>query len=373
MKILHVTLSLARGGRRTAIFTLIEGLRELGVASDICCLEELGCAPEEVAHIEGRVLELGRRSLFDRAALRRFRGFCRERSVDVIHTHDAASQFTAALARFALPRVPLLMTFHRSLGIESATFADRLRNAFAGWQSAAIITGSEERRAHFMAQNFVPARKVVQIPFGTDLTRFHPDPESRAAIRQELGFGPEVTLLGAIGHFGPEKGIDVAIQAFRALAGRPLPCPVALVVFGDGDRRTEIEKLASSVGDSPGVVRLAGFRQDVDRCMAAIDVLLHAPRLEAFGLVVIEAMATGLPIVASRVGGIPDLVRDGSTGFLADPETPESFASSLQRLLSDRKLMASMGAEARRVALAEYSRDLYATRHLQLYERLCQR
>jgi glycosyltransferase involved in cell wall biosynthesis len=257
--------------------------------------------------------------------------------------------------------------------MESATFAARLRNAFAGLRSAAIITGSEERRAHFLAQNFVPARKVVRIPFGTDLSRFHPDPESRAAIRQELGFGAEVTLIGAIGHFGPEKGIDIAIQAFQALTRRPLPCPAALVVFGDGARRPEIERLVTTVGESPSVIRLAGFRPDINRCMAAMDVLLHAPRLEAFGLVVIEAMATGIPIVASRVGGIPDLVRDGATGFLAEPEQPESFAGALHRLLSDRSLVASMGAEARRVALAEYGRELYAKRHLQLYESLLRR
>jgi glycosyltransferase involved in cell wall biosynthesis len=107
---------------------------------------------------------------------------------------------------------------------------------------------------------------------------------------------------------------------------------------------------------------------DINRCMAAIDVLLHTPRIEAFGLVVIEAMATGLPVVATRVGGVPELVREGSTGLLAESEQPESIADALQRLLIDRGLRASMGAEGRRVAVAEYGRELYAKRHLQLYE-----
>src|SRR5271157_809700 len=124
MRILHATLSLGRGGRRTAILSLIEGLRELGVASDICCLDELGCAPDELPDMPERILVLGRRSLFDRAALKQLRSFCLERNVDVIHTHDAASQFTAAMVRFALPRMPLVMTFHRSRDFESATFVD---------------------------------------------------------------------------------------------------------------------------------------------------------------------------------------------------------------------------------------------------------
>jgi glycosyltransferase involved in cell wall biosynthesis len=373
VRVLHVTLSLARGGRRTAIFSLATGLRKAGVSSEICCLDQLGCPPGEVAHLESPVLVLGRRSLLDRDAIRRLSGFCRDRKVDIIHTHDAASQFTAALARLALPRTPLLMTFHRSLGMESATLSARLRNALAGWQSAAIITGSEERRAHFIAQNFVAADKVVRIPFGTDLSRFHPDATSRDAIRRELGIAPDILLVGAIGHFGPEKGIDLAIRSFRAMAGRTLPRPVAMIIFGDGERREKIEKLVSAEGPSPGSIWLAGFRPDIDRCMASIDVLLHTPRLEAFGLVIIEAMASGLPIVASRVGGIPDLVRDGSTGFLAEPGNCEAHAALLGRLLADPALLSSMGAEARRVALAEYGIDLYAARHLQLYKPLTAR
>jgi glycosyltransferase involved in cell wall biosynthesis len=295
---------------------------------------------------------------------------CRERSIDVIHTHDAASQCIAALAGFALRGTPILMTFHRSLPKESATVSARMRNAFAGWRSAAIITGSDERRAHFLSVNYVPARKMIRIPFGTDLARFHPDSDSRAAIRRELGIKPEVMLYGAIGHFGLEKGIDVAIRSFGALAGRKPSGPVALAVFGEGPRRPEIEKLAHEVNGSPGEIRLAGFREDMNRCMAALDVLIHVPRLEAFGLVVIEAMATGLPVVASRVGGIPELVRDNSTGLLAESDQPESFARALDRQVKERALHDEMGAEARRVALTEYGRDLYVKRHIELYQRL---
>src|SRR5262249_28318338 len=123
----------------------------------------------------------------------------------------------------------------------------------------------------------------------------------------------------------------------------------------------------------PGPILLAGFRSDIQRCMSALDLLLHTPRLEAFGLVVIEAMATGLPVVGSRIGGLPDLIRDGNTGFMAEPEQPASFARSRERLVNDAALRRRMGIEARQVALAEYSRDLYAKRHLELYKRLLRR
>lgn len=368
MKVLHVTLSFSRGGRRNAITSLVRGLRGLGVEGGLCCLNELGCLPEEITALGIHVEVLRRNSLLDWAALGKFRRVCSEMEFDVVHTHDAASQFTAALALLGMPHIPLLMTFHRSISMESATLADRLRNSLASSQCGAIVTGSLERREHFLSQNLVSPRKVVRIPFGIDLARFEPDPQSREAVRRELGFGTEVTLIGSIGHFGPEKGIDLAIRAFQALQTRSLREQVGLVIFGEGSHRAELERLA---GDQR--ICFAGFRSDIDRYMQGLDVLLHAPRQEAFGLVVIEAMATGLPVVASRVGGIPELVREGSTGFLAQPENPESFAQALELLVNNRSLRNRMAQEAHRIASAEYGSDLFARRHRDLYESLLAR
>jgi len=366
MRVLHLTLSLARGGRRTAIFSLIDGLRGLGIDNNLCCMDELGCAPQEVSSIGIPIDVLGRRSLFDRAAVGRLRTLLLKLKPDILHNHDAGSQATAALARLGSKRVPMVMTFHRSRSNETATFGNRVRNALACTQCGAIITGSRERRQHFLSRNFVPARKVILIPFGTDLSRFYPDPESRRTVREEFSIPPDEVLIGVIGHFGPEKGVDIAIRAFQALARHPLAVPVSLIIFGEGDRRSVLQALAAEA-NAPGKIRFAGFRQDIERYMRGLDVLLHTPRLEAFGLVLIEAMATALPVVGSDVGGIPDLIRHGKTGFLAKPEDPEALADALKLLVEQREQRASMSQEARRVALAEYDRELYARRYLRVY------
>src|SRR5262249_33998676 len=148
MKVLHLTLSFTQGGRRRAITTLAKQLRAQGVGCDLCCLEELGCTPEEAMADFGAVEALHRQSVIDQRALRKLTQFCDQRKIEIIHTHDAASQAMAALVRIWRPRLRLLMTFHRSLGFESSRFRDRVRNALAGLQCGAIVTGSRERRDH---------------------------------------------------------------------------------------------------------------------------------------------------------------------------------------------------------------------------------
>jgi glycosyltransferase involved in cell wall biosynthesis len=171
-----------------------------------------------------------------------------------------------------------------------------------------------------------------------------------------------------VGHFGHPKGLDVVLKGFQELARRQLPMPLALVVIGDGTpaQRAMLSSLASQV--APQRVLLTGYVADVERWFRAFDLFVHAPRLESFGLVLPEAMASRVPIVATRVGGVPDIVRDGRTGLLVPSESPHRLADALERLVRDRGLREAMAEEARRVALAEYGSSLYARRHLQLYQ-----
>jgi glycosyltransferase involved in cell wall biosynthesis len=288
----------------------------------------------------------------------------------VVHTHDAASQFTAALVRPALPRVPVLMTFHRSRGLESARTADRLRNALGCAASAAVVTVSQERGRHFRSENWVAPAKVVCIPNGIDTDRFHPDPAARAALRAELGLEESALLLGAVGHFGPEKGLDVVLRGYRLLAGRWTGAPLQLVVLGDGtpSQRQQLTELARGCR-----VQFAGFRRDVDRWFRALDLFVHAPRQEAFGLVAAEAMATAVPVVAARVGGLPEVVSDGVTGVLVPPDDPPALADALAALLTDPQRRRQLGRAGRERAVAAFGAAAFARRYLCLYQALCAR
>jgi glycosyltransferase involved in cell wall biosynthesis len=245
-----------------------------------------------------------------------------------------------------------------------------LRNAFAIARCDAIVTGSRERRRHYVEQNYVDPHKVVRIPFGVDTVRFCPQDEGRHALRRELGAGNEQVVLGAAGHFGKEKGIDVVLKGFALLAQRRPDLPLLLVIMGEGtpEQQRQMQALADrAVG---GRVRFLGFRPDVECWFRAFDLFVHAPRFEAFGLVVAEAMATGLPVVATRVGGVPDLVEDDRTGLLTPPDSPIALADALERLITDRGAWQAMGRTARQRAVDEFSAEVYTRRYLEVYRDL---
>jgi glycosyltransferase involved in cell wall biosynthesis len=302
--------------------------------------------------------------------LRELRDQCSEWGIQIVHAHDASSQFVASMLRLVAPSLRVVMTFHRSLGFESAGWRNRLRNAVSLVLVDRVLTASDERRQHFLDENLIQPRKVATIPLGIDLGRFRPEATYRQEIRTELGMSDQENLIVAAGHFGEEKGIDLVLEA-AALAINSAPdSPTRLVVMGTGspERIELIHQLGRArLGDR---VTFLGQRSDPERVFAAADLVVHTPRLEAFGLVVVQAMACGVPVVAARLGGLPEIVLDGVTGYLAEPTDPESAGRLIGRLLGDPVARATMGRAALERARQEYTPDRFALRHRELYRRL---
>ncbi|MFZ7096219.1 glycosyltransferase family 4 protein [Luteimonas dalianensis] len=368
MNVLHLTLSYSNGGRREAIATLAEGLSGLGVGNHLGCLEEFGCSPDQRAMFAGS-FTLGRKGLFDLGALRRLGAYCREHAIDVVHAHDAASEATAALA---MPwRGPsLLMTFHRSRSFETARFRDRLRNAVVGLRVGAVVTASEERRRHYIERNYCASGKVSCIPLGIDLARFAPDPALRARTRSLVGAGEGTLLVGTVGHFGADKGVDLAIGAFQDFMRRTPGRDARMVVLGRGTPADTEALRALIAPDLVDRIVFAGFQARPETWFPGFDVVLHGARREAFGLVLAEAQACGVPVVAARVGGIPEVVIDGLTGCLAPVPTIDALAEALDGLVADETMRLACAERAIEHARRQFSRRRYAEDYLQAYQRL---
>ena len=373
MRVLHVTLSAAHGGRRDAILTLTDQLRRLGVECGLVALRNL---PSELAEVAGQVdycegLEIaGRPTLRELAEVYRL---CRTRRVDLIHAHDAASQYVASVLRIGAPSLRAVMTFHRTLGIESAGFRNRLRNALSLPLIHRVLTATEERRRFFLAETTIPAERVQVIPLGVDLTTFHPEPGARRALREELGLSPDTVLSLAIGHSGSEKGLDQVVAGFARAAECLGDKPWHLALLGGGApaRLAALHQLArEQLGDR---VTFVGFRTDVPRWLQGADLLVHAPRLEAFGLVAVQAMATGVPVLGTAVGGLPEVIGDEAGGRLVPAGDLAALANGIVALISDEEARARLGRAALRRAREQFDAARSAERHFSLYQELLSR
>jgi glycosyltransferase involved in cell wall biosynthesis len=279
--------------------------------------------------------------------LRAVRRHIRSVRPDIVHTHLGTADLVGCLAARSLG-VPAVSTIHevvpRRAGTERAK--DSVYTLCRRVCAARVITVSDSARRAYLEQSWRMGERVVRIYNGIDVA---PVPGSGAGVRRELGIDTDALLVGMISALRPEKGHDIAIAALARLRDR-FP-RLRLLIAGQGPYAAELERLAAPLGDG---VMLVGRRADVTHVFDALDVCLHPSRMDAFPTTLIEALATSAPVLASAVGGIPEIIDDGRTGVLLPaPPTADAVAEALAALLAD---------PSRRHALAEAGRSAYAER-----------
>jgi len=279
--------------------------------------------------------------------LRAMRRHIRAVQPDIVHTHLGTSDLVGGLAARSLG-VPTVSTIHAIM--QRRTGAARVKDALftlsQRWCAARVIVVSDSARRAYLDQRVGMDRRVVRIYNGIDL---EPLPGSGAAVRHELGIQSDDLLVGMVSALRPEKGHDLAIEAIARL--RTSFPRLRLLIVGHGSYAAEVARLAAPLGDR---VVLAGLRTDVPGVLDALDVCIHPSRLDAFPTTLIEALAASVPVLATAVGGIPEIIEDGRTGALvAAPPSPDALAHELGLLLAD---------PARRRALADAGRRAYLQR-----------
>jgi glycosyltransferase involved in cell wall biosynthesis len=199
------------------------------------------------------------------------------------------------------------------------------------------------RVAEVLEASGVPRERVRTVYSGVP-ARARPDPARRATLRKELGLPDGAPVVGSVGALAAHKD-PVTLVRGAAVVLRERPA-ARLLLVGDGPLRGEIEREARALGVADRVV-LAGFRDDAIDCLSLLDVFAVTSRLEGLNTTVLDAMALGLPIVATRAGGIPEIVADNECGVLVPPGDPEALARALVLLLEDRQRAERFGAAAR--------------------------
>jgi glycosyltransferase involved in cell wall biosynthesis len=289
----------------------------------------------------------------------------RRERIDVLHAHKFGSNVWGALLS-AVGRVPVFVAHEHTWSYEGQPLRRFLDRALIARRSAAFVAVSREDRRRMIAVEGIAPDDVVFVPNGIDPVAAG----DRSRARFEVGLDDDAPVVGAVAVLRPQKGLDVLVRAIPEVAAA-VP-DVRFVVAGEGPERASLEALAAELGVSDRLM-LLGQRGDVPDLLAAFDVAVVSSRFEGSPLATMEYMDAGLAVVATRVGGMPDLIEDGVHGRLVEPEDPAGLAAALVELLGDRERARAMGERGRERRRAEFSLDGTVRRLEAMYEELVTR
>jgi glycosyltransferase involved in cell wall biosynthesis len=382
IRVLRVIARLNMGGPALHVAYLSAGLKERGydttlVAGSLALGEEsMASVAEELGVPIVTVPELHREisPLRDLRAVYHLAGLIRELRPQILHTHTAKAgtigRLAAMLAGDAAPPI-VVHTFHGHVlrgyfgPLRSNLF--RVLERFLATRTTALVAVSPEVRDDLVALGIAPAEKFTVVRLGIELDERVGAGVNGVETRRLLGIAPERFVVGWIGRMTGVKRTDDVLLAVRRLRDRGVDAVLCMV--GDGPDRESVERRAHELG----IVRdslFLGYQEDVAPFYAAFDALILPSANEGTPVSAIEALAGGRPVVATEVGGVPDVVRDGVDGFLVEPGDVDAMADRLARLAADADLRRRMGE-----AGAESVRERYAVRRLlddvdALYRRL---
>ncbi|HWG07938.1 MAG TPA: glycosyltransferase family 4 protein [Solirubrobacteraceae bacterium] len=371
LRVLTLIDSLTWGGAETLLGDLAAGAPSAGIELSVGYLKEIDGSPAAAGlrrhGVEPELVAVDR--MRDPAALARLRRHLRRVNADVVHTHLGLADVLGTLAARSLG-MPTVSTIHLVAGQSTGRPSDQTRRARARMRLAAlvrrragdrVIAVSEAAREAYLLQRWDRPRRVVTVHNGI-ARELRAD--AGAAVRAELGIAPDALVLSTVTVLRQGKGHDVAIEAVaRLLPDFP---KLRLVVLGDGSAREQIRRLAEPLGDA---VIFTGHRGDPMAVLAATDVLVHPTLMDAFPTALLEAAASRVPVIATNVGGVPEIVQDRETGVLLEfPPTGQAIAAELARLLEDPSLRSRIGERAEQRFLECFTAARWAARLREVYD-----
>lgn len=334
--ILHITWGLETGGKERFIYRLVRGLDPERFKSEIWTLRARGPFYEKLL-AEGYALQhLDKRPGVDMRTIRNLRRRIRAHNPDVIHAHDFTSALAALAALCFRKQPPLVMTLHG--GHMDLTWPRKKLHRQL-MKRAAAVTAVSEQMADAVRRQSGESIAVRHIPSGIDTDTFRVSP-SAPALRTELGIPPDGPLVA--GTMRMEKPKDPRLIMKAAALVRQSRPDCRFVLVGEGPLRPALFTLIHELGLENNVF-LPGYRSDIPDILAIADVCVLAGRREGLPLAILEYMAAGKPVVATRVGGVGELVRDGTTGYLVEMGDAAAMADRIMLLLDKPETAAALG------------------------------
>jgi len=309
----------------------------------------------------------------DAKALWKLYSLIRRQRPHIVHTHTAKAGFLGRIAA-RLAGVPIIVhTFHGHVlhgyyGPVKSGLLCLLERSLA-WCTDRLVTVSEEVKRDLVRYGVAAEEKIAVIPLGFDLDPFLNAYTQQGGFRREMSFGKEIKLVGIVGRIFPIKNHRLFLQSAARIA---IHEPAArFVIVGDGDLRTAVEQQAHELGIADRVL-FTGWRRDLSGIYADLDVLVVSSDNEGTPVSAIEAMASSCPVVATRVGGLPDLINDHKTGLLVPPRDADALASAVLDLLHNPPTARELGHNAREFVRRRFTVERLITDVDRLYSKLLQ-
>lgn len=339
-RVMQLVLSLSPGGTERLVIEIVRALAGR-IDSVVCCLDEPGAWADELAALGVPVISLARTPGFHPTLAMRLARVLKERDIDIVHCHHYSPYVYGLLASVLKPTVQLVFTEHGRLSDAAPSRKRRFVNPLLSRWPGKLCAVSADLKNHMVAEGF-PARRVGVTYNGIDPGR-RPTAAQRSAARESLGLPDSAFVVGTVGRLDPVKNLHLLLQTHAFLVSKHPQ--VRTVIVGDGDERAALEAHACSLGIKDSTV-FAGYRADVRALMPAFDVYVNTSSYEGVSLTILEAMATALPVVATRVGGNPEVVIDQETGLLV-PGIARSLADAIGGLIHDERRRRVMGDAGR--------------------------
>ena len=356
MKTLHVEAGTHLYGGGLQVFFLVQGLQARGEEALLVC--PTGSAIAAQAREHGmRVHEIAMGGDQDIGLIGRVRALIRRERPDLVHLHSRrGSDVWGALAA-RLEGVPTVMS-RRNDNPEPRVWFHLKYKLYDR-----VVAISEGIRQVLLGAGLAP-NKVVCVHSAVDTERYRPHRDDIDWFRDEFELAPDELTIAMAAQFIARKGHRTLIAALPAvIAVYPR---TRVLLFGQGPEMAAMKKLVQRTDLQQHVV-FGGFRGDLERVLPCIDLMVHPAEMEGLGVALLQAAACGLPIVAGRAGGIPEIVRPGVNGELIEPGDVDALSGHLIRLLGDAALRQRYGAAGRALALAEFSVDAMVEGNLQVY------
>ena len=342
------------GGGENYILTLAKHMPKVGF--DLVCT----CCPEgefekvlKENDIESFPINLSRKGNFSVA--RAIAEFCRNNNIDIVHAHGATGALAARMASLVPGGIRPVTTYHIAItNITDIPFWKKKIFALFDRSTSVvdkkILSVSHAVKEKMIREAFFAGNRISVLHAGIDVSRFKNC--QRGKVRKELCLPDQVTVIGVAARLSEEKGIGYLLEAMPHVLKR---CPnLYLLIAGDGPIKDKLKNLSVHMGFEQNVIFL-GYRNDIPEFMTDLDLLVMPSLTEGFPFSLLEGMAAGLPIVATRVGGVPEIIADGREGILVPPREPDALAKAIIRVLRDKESGKTMGLAARKKVEQEFS------------------